>query len=687
MDYRPSHIGLVAAGKRDILPGTEYNHLIKKSDGGKTLVDPNGNIADTMVQMGRVLGKYHKDTEYLAPVLKGASKLESCRNIWNFIFNHIQYELDQPGEEQLRRPARAWADRRTGVDCDCYSIFASSILMNLGIPFKLRITKYDGKSFFQHVYVVVPNGSLSEIIIDPVLNQFNYEKQFSGHKDYTMEGLGIPISVLHGVDDAPARVTVIDNLLNGSVLGSADSNEQAIFNHLIETRANIVNNPGLIDSVDYTPGFLQMLNYAIDNFWKGPQARAKAFEILAANEAAINKRNGVTLDDLDGVTDPDDEYIQGISGFDTSDAVDDDNVYQFNGIGDLAGKKEREERKKARQEKKAAKKAEKAQKKAEKAEKKSEKKAERKAERAENKQERKEAKGFFRKIGVALQQGGEKFVKYNPITIAARNGFLVALRINAGKMSSRLKWGYATADQAKAGGVSDKKHQAAKRALAKVEKLFDDKLQGSKVSLKNAILSGKHNISGFADDYVESVAGLGEVVLSAAAMAAAAPVIIKVIDTIGDEMGPVEKEEGVADIFADTGMDKNATQDKKESWIKTFLKNIFGRKEASDAMSDVELEDKSLPEGGNTADDQKPHETNIMTQIGDFVEANPVLSIGIAAVASYALIPGVRNGVNNMLGIGKTSKKQVSGTNGLGKLPAPKKSTKKTKKVSSINLK
>jgi hypothetical protein len=342
MDYHPTHIGLVAAGKRDILPGTEYDHLIKKSDGGKTIVDPNGNIADTMLQIGRVLGKYYKDTQDLAQVLKGASRIETCRNIWNFIFNHIQYELDQPGEEQLRRPARAWSDRRTGVDCDCYSIFASSILMNLGIPFKLRITKYDGKSFFQHVYVVVPNGSLPEIIIDPVLNQFNYEKQFSGHKDYTMEGLGIPISVLHGVDDAPARVTVIDNLLNGSVLGSADSNEQAIFNHLIETRANIVNNPGLIDSVDYTPGFLQMLNYAIDNFWKGPQARAKAFEILAANEAAINKRNGVTLDDLDGVTDPDDEYIQGISCFDTSDAVDDDNVYQFNGIGDLSNKKERE---------------------------------------------------------------------------------------------------------------------------------------------------------------------------------------------------------------------------------------------------------------------------------------------------------------------------------------------------------
>ncbi|MPM26586.1 hypothetical protein SDC9_73090 [bioreactor metagenome] len=677
MDYQPSHIGLVAAGKRDILPGNEYDHLIERSDGGKTLVDPNGNIADTMVQIGRVLGKYYKDTEGLAPVLKGSSKLETCRNIWDFIFNHIQYELDQPGEEQLRRPARAWADRRTGVDCDCYSIFAGSILMNLGVPFKLRITKYDGRAYYQHVYVVVPNGS-SEIIIDPVLNQFNYEKQFSGHKDYTMEGLGIPIHVLHGVDDAPARVSVIDNLLNGSGIGSAESKEQAIFNHLIETRNNIVENPGLIDSVEYSQGFLEMLNYAIDNFWKGPKARAKAFKVLAANEAAINKRNGVTLDDLDGVNDPDDEYIEGFAGFDVSEAVDDDDLYQFNGIGDLAGKEEREARKKARKEKKAEKKAEKAQKKADK-------KAERKEEKSERKQERREAKGFFRKIGVALEQGGEKFIKYNPITIAARNGFLVALRLNAVKMSSRLKWGYATAEQAKAGGISDKKHQAAKRALAKIEKLFDDKLQGSKVSLKNAILSGKHNISGFDDDYVENISGLGELV-TAAAMTAAAPVIIKVIDTIGDEMGPVEKEEGAADIFADSGMDKNATQEKKESWIKTLLKNIFGKKEAADAMKDVEMEDKSLPDGGGNTADDPPVDKPLLTKIGDFVQANPILTAGICAGAAYAFIPSVREGVNNMFS-GSKSKKQVSsGTAGLGKLPA-KKSRKKSKKVSSINLK
>lgn len=678
MDYQPTHIGLVAAGKRDILPGTEYDHLIKKSDGGKTLVDPNGNIADTMVQIGRVLGKYYKDTESLAQVLKGSSKLETCRNIWDFIFNHIQYELDQPGEEQLRRPARAWADRRTGVDCDCYSIFAGSILINLGIPFKLRITKYDGRSFFQHVYVVVPNGSSPEIIIDPVLNQFNYEKQFSGHKDYTMEGLGIPISVLHGVEDAPARVSVIDNLLNGSVLGSADSNEQAIYKHLVETRNNIVENPGLIDSVEYPEGFLVMINYAIDNFWKGPKARAKAFEILAANEAAINKRNGVTLDDLDGVNDPDDEYIEGFAGVDTSDSVDDDDVYQFNGIGDLAGKKEREERKKARKEKKAEKKADKAEKKADK-------KAERKEEKAENKQERKQAKGFFRKIGVSLKQGGEKFIKYNPITIAARNGFLVALRLNAVKMSSRLKWGYATAEQAKAGGISDKKHQAAKRALAKIEKLFDDKLQGSKVSLKNAILSGKHNISGFDDDYVENISGLGELV-TAAAMTAAAPVIIKVIDTIGDEMGPVEKEEGAADIFADSGMDKNATQEKKESWIKTLLKNIFGKKEASDAMKDVESENKSLPANNDPAADSGGSGESVFTKIGDFVQANPILTAGIVAGAAYAFVPSVREGVNNMFSGSKNNKQVSSGTAGLGKLPA-KKSRKKSKKVSSINLK
>jgi hypothetical protein len=67
---------------------------------------------------------------------------------------------------------------------------------------------------------------------------------------------------------------------------------------------------------------MQMLEYAIDNFWKGPEVRDKAFEILAMNEAQINSAMGITDDDLLGIND-DDDFINGLSGTDTTDLVDD----------------------------------------------------------------------------------------------------------------------------------------------------------------------------------------------------------------------------------------------------------------------------------------------------------------------------------------------------------------------------
>lgn len=40
------------------------------------------------------------------------------------------------GGEHLRRPARSWQERSAGVDCDCMSIFASSVLTNLKLELK-----------------------------------------------------------------------------------------------------------------------------------------------------------------------------------------------------------------------------------------------------------------------------------------------------------------------------------------------------------------------------------------------------------------------------------------------------------------------------------------------------------------------------------------------------------------------
>lgn len=660
MSGEKMHIGIVAAGKREILPGHEFNSLFPKPDHKKTIVDRNGTVEDTMVQIGRVLGNYHKDTAKLAPIMKGKSLEQTCRNIFDFVYNHIQYELDEPGEEQLRRPARAWADRVSGVDCDCYSIFISSILMNLGINFKLRITKYDGKGYYQHVYVIVPyNGG--HYVIDPVLDTFNFEKQFSGNKDFTMEQLGIPIAVLHGFEGA-AETNILDDLLNGG-LGDNLDNEQAIYQHLLSTKKTIESNPGIINSVEYTPGFMKMLDYAIENFNKGPKARAKAFEILAQNEAQINKKLGITDDDLNGFNDEeDDDFLMGFSETDDTILIDDDDVYPFSGNGevdtDLSGKAERKARKAKRKEKRAEKKADKKEKKAAK-------KAERKEEKAGRKAERKNAKGFFRKIGVSLKQGGRAFVKYNPVVIAGRNGFLVSLRTNMFKMSSRLKWGYATDAQAKAAGISPKRHAASKKALKNVEEMFDQKLQGSKVSLKRAILSGKHNLSGVDDTY-EDFSGLGFV--EEGMVAAALPIIYGVVRIIQKDMDEVDHEEGARNMFKDAGLDPSDSESSGKTKMGKIIASIFKKKDTQKAIKDVESEFGDENDPG--PDDDDPPKDDFFTQVKSFVVANPILTVGVAAGLSYILIPGVRNGVNNLF-------------KGKSKPAAPKQATQES--VSGLN--
>ncbi|NJO91150.1 MAG: hypothetical protein HC831_20915 [Chloroflexia bacterium] len=103
--------------------------------------------------------------------------------------------------EQLRRPNRSWADRKTGIDCGCFSIFVSSILTNLKVPHLFRIAKYT-QDVYQHVYVIVPVAGANKYhTIDCVLSQFDYEKPYKQQKDFNMSLQGIDVAVLSGVSD------------------------------------------------------------------------------------------------------------------------------------------------------------------------------------------------------------------------------------------------------------------------------------------------------------------------------------------------------------------------------------------------------------------------------------------------------------------------------------------------------
>lgn len=283
---------IVTTGYRKIKDGSKYNKFFPDVQMNDKLVVGNREAeVDNVVElMQKVVWKYRADTKKIAELLKSDNLEQTITNIWNFLYHHIQYKLDTPNLEELRRPARLWYDK-VG-DCDDYAIFASSILTNLQIPNAFRITKYD-KEHFQHVYVVVPH-SRGHYVIDPVLSLANYEKPFTEKKDFNMSLKGINVAVLDGFGETGEDDLINDLLYNDTLegLGNISDSEDLdqTYNYLLKTRKYVVDNPGIVSAVEDPQGFLKMLDYAI-KYWYTPK-REEALKILMKNEEQLNFKNG-----------------------------------------------------------------------------------------------------------------------------------------------------------------------------------------------------------------------------------------------------------------------------------------------------------------------------------------------------------------------------------------------------------
>jgi len=191
-----------AKTQRNIESGKEYDALFPKAKLTNSTVKRGATVQDTVRLIPQVVKQTRWQTEKLAQLLRGKSVYDACRNIWEFVYDHIRYHKDDEGREQIRSPARTWHDRARGVDCDCYTVFISTILSNLQIPHKLRIAKYS-RDYFQHIYPVVPTKDGSHITIDCVVDSFDHEEIFTEKKDTPMN-----LEFLEGLDD-------IENNLSG----------------------------------------------------------------------------------------------------------------------------------------------------------------------------------------------------------------------------------------------------------------------------------------------------------------------------------------------------------------------------------------------------------------------------------------------------------------------------------------
>jgi hypothetical protein len=159
------------------------NNTITKPQGGM-LFYKEGDTADIATKLLKVYRDQRHQVARLAPALRGATLLDTCRNVWRIVKENIRYQMDPKGNQWVRRPAQMWW---SGVgDCKSYSVFIASCLDALGILGTFRFVSYvEDDATPTHVYVVVKNNG-AEIILDAVMPGFNQEKPFEHKYDYNM---------------------------------------------------------------------------------------------------------------------------------------------------------------------------------------------------------------------------------------------------------------------------------------------------------------------------------------------------------------------------------------------------------------------------------------------------------------------------------------------------------------------
>lgn len=183
-------------GARRIESGNQFNHLFLSPQGQNVRIKKRADLEDTVALMKRVIRETLTDTGKVANLLRLGNTKQTLANVWNFCFKHLQYRRDEENIEQVRRPARTWRDRKQGVDCDCMTVFIGSILLNLRIPFVIRLSRNSmSATGFEHVYPVAITNQ-GKVIMDCVVHQFNFQAPYLEIKDINME-----LQYLNGFDE------------------------------------------------------------------------------------------------------------------------------------------------------------------------------------------------------------------------------------------------------------------------------------------------------------------------------------------------------------------------------------------------------------------------------------------------------------------------------------------------------
>jgi len=438
---------------RQIEAAPQFDKYFDKADGKRKVYNNIKLARETVFLMIKIIKETKHQTAKIAQYLKADTLEQTLENIWNFCYKYIKYQKDI--DEELRTPSAVWRDGNVyarlypnmiredgvqyGVDCDCYTNFISSILLNLDIIFNIKMTSYwdnlGRDTGFMHVYVIVPQSNNQYITVDPVVHQFNYEKPVNKFEIFSLNKFITNMSEVvilsgFGNNQPSAAPSFNENLVNLIVgksfegLELGDIQTDNILDYLKQTRLAVLSNPAMLAQTQTPSEFVKMIDILILN-WNDTHKRTVLIDQFANIEKTYKPGNEGFFETLKNLVNQ-----GGLNGFGKVDKE--------------AKKAKKEAKKEAKQEKREEKKEAKQEKREEKKEAKQEKREEKKEEKAakkEEKQEKKEDKKAENEDKTNKEKAGEvlnKLNHFNPVTAGVRNAYALLIAYNFMGMATVL---------------------------------------------------------------------------------------------------------------------------------------------------------------------------------------------------------------------------------------------------------
>ena len=82
-----------------------------KTDGKVKLITTCGYTHDIINEVSRTFEHYYPQCRTLALSLRGASERETCKNIFDYLVENVEYKEDKGGQ-YIKTPARLLSERR-----------------------------------------------------------------------------------------------------------------------------------------------------------------------------------------------------------------------------------------------------------------------------------------------------------------------------------------------------------------------------------------------------------------------------------------------------------------------------------------------------------------------------------------------------------------------------------------------